>query len=73
LKKQESLKPELSDYSTAEIKKLTSVNHRKHSEMLGVVLDPDIHELFHRSYGKGDNNPKEFYEFKERYAKGEFV
>lgn len=67
------VKPELSDYTDVEIGRLKEGMHRKHMELLGAVITPDIHDLFHRVYGKGENTPEQFADFKDRWKRGEFV
>jgi hypothetical protein len=38
--------------------------HNQHP--LGVCLSTDIHELFHKMYGRGKNTPEQFTEFLEQ-------
>lgn len=39
---------------------------------LGVCLRPDVHRLFHKIYGKKNNTPEQFYEFREDFKKGKY-
>lgn len=39
---------------------------------LGVCLTEDIHSIFHAEYGRYDNTPEQFYEFRDRYFNFEF-
>lgn len=66
-------KSKISEYSTEEliaIENLCLELHKKYG--LGVCLSKEIHDLFHKIYGKYDNTPEQFEEFKERYKNGEF-
>lgn len=63
----------ISKYSTEEliaIENLCLDLHKKYG--LGVCLSKKIHDLYHKIYGKYDNTPEQFEEFKERYKNGEF-
>jgi hypothetical protein len=45
--------------------------HKKYP--LGVCLTKDLHVLFHKYYGSGDNYPWQFDEFKQKIVSGEIV
>lgn len=45
---------------------------RRYDVSNGVVLREEIHDLFHKVYGYGDNTEEQFNEFKERYLNNEF-
>ncbi len=62
----------IGNYSSEELNKITDLFIKKNNEIYGVVLRPDIHNLFHSIYGKGNNTPEQFEEFKYRYNFGEF-
>lgn len=68
-----SIKNSLSDYTDEELKNIKNKCvelHRKYP--LGVCLRRDIHIIFHKIYGKINNTPEQFEEFRVRYSSGEF-
>ena len=54
-----------------DVEKLKAEVLRLHTADLGITLNKDIHILFHRLYGKGNNTPEQFNEFKEKYLNKE--
>ena len=58
-------------YTEEELISLISLVKEKHNEMLGVCLKGDVHKLFHKLYGQGNNTPAQFTEFKQRIQSGE--
>lgn len=64
----------IGEYSEEELKLVTDKCFELHEKYgLGVCLRADIHTLFHRIYGKANNTPEQYYEFKIRYLNGEFT
>lgn len=69
------------EYTQEELYKLEEYVASWHKDTLNaVVLCEEVHNLFHNCkdedgnvlYGKGNNTPEQFEEFKERYLNGEF-
>jgi len=64
---------EINKYSQDELKLLESICNQLHYKYgLGVCLSDEIHDLFHKENGYGDNYPEQFEKFKIRYKSGEF-
>ena len=67
------IKPQVKDYTQEELKLLEEYVGSWHKDNSnGIVLSEDVHKLFHSLYGKGENTPEQYIEFKERYLAGEF-
>ena len=67
------IKDQVKDYTQEELKLLEEYVGSWHEDNNNaVVLSEDVHKLFHSLYGKGENTPEQFEEFKERYLSGEF-
>ena len=67
------IKNQLHDYSDDEILSLKAeVVRINYKYGFGVCLKKDVHKLFHRIYGAGNNSPHQFEEFSSRYLLGEF-
>ena len=67
------IKPLVKDYTDEELKLLEEYVGSWHKDNSNaVVLSEDVHKLFHSLYGKGENTPEQYIEFKERYLAGEF-
>lgn len=63
----------IDDYSSDELKSLLyTFCQIQDSHPLGVCLCRDVHKLFHRIYGYGNNIEEQWYEFVDRYKSGEF-
>ena len=67
------IKNQVKDYTDNELNLLKDyVNGWHKDNSNGIVLSEDIHTLFHKEYGYGNNTLEQFEEFKERYLAGEF-
>ena len=67
------IKDQVKDYTQEELKLLEEYVGSWHKDNSNaVVLSEDAHNLFHKLYGKGNNTPEQFEEFKERYLAEEF-
>ena len=63
----------INNYTNEEMNLIKDILIKKHSEYpLGVCLCKKVHNLYHKIYGKVDNTPEQFEEFKIRYNNGEF-
>lgn len=68
------IKPLLVNYSIEELENLKDKLLELHYKYgLGVCLRGDIHSLFHKLYGRGNNTPEQFYEFKSKIESGEII
>lgn len=54
------------------LERLTQEFLRLHDKAPAVLLSAPIHQLFHKEYGYKNNTPEQYYEFKEKYLKGEY-
>jgi hypothetical protein len=64
----------ISEYSDNELSLFTNEVIRLHKYYpLGVCLERKIHILFHRLYGKGNNTPEQFYDFKKKIENKEII
>ena len=67
------IKEIVADYTEEELRLLEEYVASWHKDTSNaVLLSEDVHKLFHKLYGKGENTPEQFEEFKERYLAGEF-
>lgn len=67
------IKPQVKNYTEDELKKIEDYVTSCHTDTTNsVLLCKEVHELFHSLYGKGDNTPQQYEEFKQRYLNGEF-
>ena len=67
------VKQQVKDYTEEELHKLEEYVASWHKDTSNaVVLNEEVHVLFHSLYGKGGNTPEQYEEFKQRYIAGEF-
>ena len=67
------VKETVSEYTNKELELLENYVDTWHkNNNNAVVLCKEVHNLFHKLYGKGNNTPEQYIEFKERYLAGEF-
>ena len=67
------IKQQVKDYTEEELKLLEEYVAEWHKDTSNaVVLSEEAHMLFHNLYGRGDNTPEQYEEFKQRYLDGEF-
>ena len=68
------IKEQVKDYTDEELKLLEDYVADWHKDNSNaVVLSEEAHKLFHSIYGKGNNTPEQYEEFRQRYLNGEFV
>lgn len=64
----------LGEYSNKELEEINEETKKLHKKYpLGVCLRKDVHILFHKIYGSGNNTPEQFYEFQNKIATGEIL
>jgi len=64
---------EINQYSTSELNELSEECLNLHYKYgLGVCLTEEVHKLFHKVYGLGDNTYQQFEEFTYRFNNNEF-
>lgn len=60
------------DYTQEELDIILDYVKKQHTLEEGIVLCEEVHRLFHKNYGYGDNTKEQYLEFKQRYLNGEF-
>lgn len=60
------------DFNIEEFELVKKKIEERHKNVIGVPLRKPIHKLFHTLYGKSNNTIEQFYEFEERWNRGEF-
>lgn len=58
-----NLKELINEYTKEELKKITFLFKKENNKCLGVPLTEDMHKLFHREYGYGNNTKEQFKSF----------
>ena len=61
----------ISKYSEEEKDSIRLELLKRHPVSLGVVLNKEVHQKFHKEYGLFNNTPKQYKEFKEKYYQKE--
>lgn len=59
------------EYTAIEYKNIKEKVIHLHKKYIGVCIRPDLHILFHQMYGKHNNTPEQFEEFKSKFNNGE--
>lgn len=68
-----NVKKTIVDYTKNDLLALEQYIIDKHKDTSNlVVINVNVHKLFHKLYGYGNNTPEQFEEFKQRYLNGEF-
>lgn len=67
------VKPTTGEYTEEELATIRDKFIEIQASHESIVLSKPIHKLFHDIYGRGNNTPQQFQEFKERYDNGEFT
>lgn len=62
------MKRKICEFETGEYEKLKQLLLEKHKIDNGITLNKEVHNLFHKIYGKGNNTIYQFSEFKKEYA-----
>lgn len=67
------IKNAYTDYTEEELQLLMKYVSEWHCNTTNaIVLNENVHKLFHELYEYGDNTPEQYEEFKQRYLDGEF-
>jgi hypothetical protein len=68
------IRDEINKYTEEELKLIEQKCLELHNYYgLGICLTNEIHMLFHKEYGYGNNNPEQFQEFIIRFNNNEFI
>jgi len=60
------------DYSNSELRRIEYLCKQKHTNDIGIVICGEIHNLFHKQYGRKNNTPIQFNDFIFRLKNNEF-
>lgn len=67
------IKVKISEYTQDELELIKNKCIELHKQYpLGVCLTNEVHILFHKEYGYGQNTPEQFEEFKQNYFNGKY-